>query len=128
VGEGEAVAAAVTEPYGSPGVPGSTVGLVRYQSGAIGTFTASHLLPRSTQVSLTLVCERLRIEITGSRVLIDRGDGVEEIVTGRDPYEVENEAFLEALRRGDGELVLCSYADALRSHRLACRIRALASP
>lgn len=128
VGEGEAVAAAATGPYGSPGVPGATVGLVRYQSGAIGTFTASHLLPRSTQVSLTLVSERLRIEITGRRVLIDDGDGVEEIATGRDPYEVENEAFLGALRRGDPGLVLCSYADALRSHRLACRIRALASP
>jgi predicted dehydrogenase len=127
VGEGEAVAALATPPYGTPGVPGATAALVRYDSGAIGEFTASHLLPRSTEVSLTLVCERLRIEIRQDRVVFDRSDGLEEVRTGDDPYEVEDRAFLDALRTDDRGRVLCDYADALRSHRLACSICAMGS-
>lgn len=122
VGEGEAVAALAAPPYGTPGVPGATAALVRFDSGAIGTFTASHLLPRSTDVSLTLICERLRIEIRQDRVVFDGGDASEEIFTREDPYQVEDRAFLEALRTGDPGRVLCDYADALRSHRMACAI------
>lgn len=122
IGEGEAVASLSTPPYGTPGVPGATAALVRYHSGAIGEFTASHLLPRSTEVSLTLISERLRIEIRQDRVLFDGSDGSEEIPTREDPYHAEDRAFLEALRSGDPARVLCDYADALRSHRLACSI------
>jgi predicted dehydrogenase len=127
VGEGKVVASLASESYGNPGVPGASAALIRYQSGAIGSFSATHLLPRSTQVSLTLVCERLRVEITAKRVLIDRGgDDIEEIPVQQDPYAVENRAFLQALRTGDRSHILCSYAEGLKSHQLACRIRALA--
>jgi predicted dehydrogenase len=127
VGEGEVEAALATAPYGSPGVPGASAALIRYRSGAIGAFTATHLLPRSTQVSLALVCERLRIQITRSQVVYDRGGEVEEVPTGQDPYDVEDRAFLDALRSGDPSRVLCDYADALRSHRLACSIGEMSS-
>lgn len=123
VGEGEVASALSTPPYGTPGVPGATAALVHYRSGAIGSFTASHLLPRSTQVSLTLICERLRIEITQDRVVYDRGETHEEVPAQADPYEVEDRAFLAAVRGGNASRVLCDYADALRSHRLACAIR-----
>jgi predicted dehydrogenase len=124
VGEGEAVASLATSSYGTPGVPGGTAALVRYRSGAVGSFTASHLLPRSTEASLTLICERLRIEITADRVLYDRGE-IEEVPTGADPYAVEDHAFLDALRSGDPTRVLCPYADALESHRLACAVQGM---
>lgn len=124
VGEGEPVAALATPPYGNPGVPGATAALIRYPSGAVGSFTASHLLSRSTAVSLTLICESLRIEIAPDRVLYDGGK-VEEIRTQADPYKVEDLAFLDALRTADPTHVLCDYADALQSHRLTCAIRGL---
>ncbi len=127
-GEGKVVAALATPPYGNPGVAGATAALVRYDSGAIGAFTASHLLPRSTEASLVLICERLRIEIRQDGVVFDSGDGSEEILTGENPYHVEDRAFLDALRAGDPTRVLCDYADALRSHQLACSIRESSIP
>lgn len=122
VGEGEAIAALATPPYGTPGVPGASAALIRYQSGAVGSFTASHLLPHSTDVSLTLICERLRIEITQERVVYDDGEA-KEVRAQADPYEVEDRAFLDALRTNDATRGLCTYADALQSHILACAVR-----
>ena len=37
---------------------------------------------------------------------------------GRDPYEVQAEAFLDAVEAGDPGRVLSSYSDALKTDRL----------
>ena len=48
------------------------------------------------------------------------------VPTGNDPFRDEDRAFLDAIRHGDTTRVFSSYADALRTHRLTCAIRAAA--
>jgi hypothetical protein len=52
------------------------------------------------------------------QVTIDDGRSVRTIPPGRDPYEVQAGAFLDAVDAGDPARVLSTYADALRTDRL----------
>jgi hypothetical protein len=64
------------------------------------------------------------LTLTERSLLIETGAESDEVLTGVDPVVVENQAFLEAVRSGDPSTVLCSYADALETHRLAHAVRA----
>ena len=44
--------------------------------------------------------------------------GIHRIGPGRDPYEAQAEAFLDAVETHDPDAVLSTYADALRTDRL----------
>ena len=55
---------------------------------------------------------------TSWSVTIDDGGPVRTLAPGRDPYEVQAEAFLDAVEAGDPSRVLSTYADALRTDRL----------
>ena len=49
---------------------------------------------------------------------IDDGRSVRTLPPGRDPYEVQAEAFLDAVEADDPRRVLSPYADAMRTDRL----------
>ncbi len=55
---------------------------------------------------------------TAWEVIFTDWQGSRVVPPGRDPYEVQAEAFLDAIDAGDPTLVLSSYADALRTDRL----------
>jgi myo-inositol 2-dehydrogenase/D-chiro-inositol 1-dehydrogenase len=129
LGEGTVVAAASAR-HARPDVPDADVddvatSIVRFDSGTLATFTNSSLLP-SGVVEFELVSEGRRSTIR----LIDRPDGPAYTLTiedgagatvhesTADPYAVQAEAFLDAVRDGDPERVLSSYADALLTDRL----------
>jgi myo-inositol 2-dehydrogenase / D-chiro-inositol 1-dehydrogenase len=129
LGEGTVVAAASAR-HARPEFPDADVddvatAIVRFESGTLATFTNSGLLP-SGVVEFELVAEGRRSTIR----LIDRPDGPAYTVTVEDetgaivheatsdPYEVQAEAFLDAVRDGDPTRVLSSYADALLTDRL----------
>lgn len=97
--------------------------LVRFRSGATGVFTATCLLAGAAAVHVQLVCDGLAITITQSSVTYDRGRERREVRTGNDPFVAEDRAFLDAVRRNDPAVLLSSYADALRTHQLCCRMR-----
>ena len=46
------------------------------------------------------------------------GRTMRRVPPGRDPYEVQAEAFLDAVEAGDPDRVLSSYPDALKTDRL----------
>jgi predicted dehydrogenase len=136
VGEAEVVAAAATggAPAAADGVPlvDATASLLRFTSGAVGTFANSRRLA-SNDIALELAADGLWIAIrkttgpqTDWEVTIDDGVARRVIPPGRDPYEVQAEAFLDAVLAGDPERVLATYADALRTDRLTRAVVAAA--
>ncbi len=136
VGEAEVVAAAATggAPAVADGVPlvDATASLLRFASGAIGTFSNSRRLA-SNDIALELAADGLWIAIrktmgpqTDWEVTIDDGVARRVIPPGRDPYEVQAEAFLDAVLASDPGRVLATYADALRTDRLTRAVVAAA--
>jgi predicted dehydrogenase len=136
---GEAtVVAAVSTGDGAPapadGVPlvDATASLLRFASGAVGTFANSRRLA-SNDIALELAADGLWIAIrktagpqTDWEVTIDDGVARRVIPPGRDPYEVQAAAFLDAVESGDPEQVLATYADALRTDHLTRSVVAAA--
>jgi predicted dehydrogenase len=92
---------------------------LRFASGALGTVTATCLLGASARVELQLMREGELITVTQGAVTYDDGRERREVRVAGDPVAHEDRAFLEAVRAGDPTAVVCSYADALGTHRLA---------
>jgi myo-inositol 2-dehydrogenase / D-chiro-inositol 1-dehydrogenase len=51
-------------------------------------------------------------------VTFEDGRSIRTLPPGRDPYERQAEAFLDAVEAGDPGAVLSSYGDAVRTDRL----------
>ncbi len=107
--------------------------LLRFDSGAIGTIANSRRLAAPAAIEFEIVSPGLLITIrklpeaqTTWQVSLDDGRAVRVIPPGRDPYEVQDEAFLDAVEAGDPSRVLSSYADALRTDRLTRSVVAAA--
>jgi len=128
MGEAQVVGAASTQEL--PPVPAgidlvdATAAVLRFESGAIGSFANSRRLASSV-VEIELACADLLITIrkleplqTTWEVTFDDGASPRSVPPGRDPYEVQAEAFLDAVDLGDPARVLSTYADALRTDRL----------
>jgi predicted dehydrogenase len=129
LGEGTVVAAASAR-HVRPDLPDADVddvatAIVRFSSGTLASFTSSSLLP-SGVVEFDLVSEGRRSTIRiddrpdGAHwtLTLEEESGITVRETARDPYEVQAEAFLDAVREGDPDRVLSSYADALQTDRL----------
>jgi predicted dehydrogenase len=87
-------------------------------------FSASCVLPAAHAIELQLVCQGRVLTITEARVRVAAGEETTELATRRDPFLVEDLAFIEAVESGEPKRVLSSYADALETHLLCCAIRA----
>ena len=128
VGEATVVGAVSTraEPVVPAGadVVDATAAVLRFETGAVGTFANTRRLA-SAVVAIEIAAPELLITIRrvgdapGSwAVDFDDGGRSRTIPPGRDPYEVQAAAFLDAVERGDPGAVLSSYADALETDRL----------
>jgi len=128
VGEAEVVGAASVrdEPATPPGadVADSTAAVLRFDNGAIGTFANTRRL--STHIAEISFCSDGLLttvrhtvpELGGWEVTFHDGPSAWTLPPGRDPYEIQAEAFLDAVEAGDPTLVRSSYADALMTYRL----------
>jgi myo-inositol 2-dehydrogenase / D-chiro-inositol 1-dehydrogenase len=87
-----------------------------------GILTSSCLLRGRQAIHLQLVCEGRVITVSEASVVVETGRERYESANTTDPFAVEDAAFLQAIEQSDPTRVLCSYADALESHRLACAI------
>jgi myo-inositol 2-dehydrogenase / D-chiro-inositol 1-dehydrogenase len=122
---GAASARAPRADYPDLDVDDLAAAVLRFDSGAVGSFVSTSILP-SSQVELDLLADGARTTIRlGSRdgrmhwtATLDDGAGETVVDVTRDPYEVQAEAFLDAVVEGAADRVLSTYADALRSDRL----------
>ena len=128
VGEADVVAAASLheEPPVPPeaDVADATAAVLKFKSGAVGAFANTRRQATHTvEISFTSDGLLTTIRRTGpdpGRWEVSFADerGVETRPPGRDPYERQAEAFLDAVATNDPTRVLSSYADAARTDRL----------
>jgi myo-inositol 2-dehydrogenase/D-chiro-inositol 1-dehydrogenase len=128
VGEATVVGAVSTQEH--PFVPAgvnlvdATAAVLRFETGAVGSFANTRRIATDA-VEFELACADLLLTIrklpeaqTTWQVTVADGTSVRTIDPGRDPYEVQAEAFLDAVDAGDPSRVLSSYADAVKTDRL----------
>jgi myo-inositol 2-dehydrogenase/D-chiro-inositol 1-dehydrogenase len=107
-------------------VPDVSSALLQFQTsqGPIpGLLSATSLLRGHQATELQLVCEGRVVRLSERALVVETGRETDELLTTVDPFLVEDLAFLAAVRTTDPGRVLCSYADALETQRLACRVR-----
>jgi predicted dehydrogenase len=128
VGEAEVVGAVSIRGAAAPSdtvdVADATAASLRFDSGAVGSFSSTRLIPADV-ISVELASEGLLTVLTkGDRSQGDwhatfrDGGSVVERHARRDPYEIQAAAFLDAVEARDPGRVLSTYGDALRTDRL----------
>jgi predicted dehydrogenase len=114
-------------------VAGVTAAVLAFESGAVGSFVATCLLASST-IELELASDGLLATIRHGgpwpdvrwTLTLDDGSGHRIVEPRRNPWEVQAEAFLDAVAAGDPSRVLSTYADALRTDHLTRAVVAAA--
>lgn len=123
MGEVTEVYAAYGDRYMSSveeGVTVPDVGTVtlKLAGGAVATISNTCAIPAGDQAGLHIYTNKGVLEL-GHGGLIDKEAGRKtEYANRTDPYELENEAFLHAVRTGDASRIRSSYADAVRTHQV----------
>jgi myo-inositol 2-dehydrogenase / D-chiro-inositol 1-dehydrogenase len=123
VGEIEQVHSAGSRTASSPGdVDDVTVATVRFDTGAVGTFTASSLLPAKHTAALKTVSPGgLVLDLSETELVVERAGEREVRRPTVDGHVAVDREFLDAVTgRRDGTRV--PYAEALASHRVACAL------
>lgn len=108
--------------YPDADIADATAAILHFANGAVGSFAATCVLARSHTVQLQLLCEQLALTVTPQGIAYDSADDCREVACTNDPFLSEDLIFLQAVRNGDASGPLSTYADAVRSHRLAWSI------
>ncbi|OMF22366.1 oxidoreductase [Paenibacillus sp. FSL H8-0548] len=123
VGEVTEVYAAYGERYMNTieeGVSVPDVGTVtlKLAGGSVATISNTCAIPAGDRAGLHIYTNKGVLEL-GHHGLVDIEAGRKtEYANRTDPYELENEAFLHAVRTGDTSRIRSSYADAYLTHRV----------
>jgi predicted dehydrogenase len=108
----------------------TSVAVVRFRSGAIGTFSSTALLAAPLAIGIELLSDGMAMTVTQDptsgpaawHLTVDDAGGRRVRKAIEDPFLAEDRVFLDAVRRGDPTGVVCTYRDALESHRLALEL------
>jgi predicted dehydrogenase len=113
----------------SPDGPGDILDVctatLRFETGAVGSFSNSCLLPRGLRIGLEVVAPGLGLRLTEHELVVTDADGERTQARRADPIETEDRAFVAAVQ-GEGEDIRAPYAEALRTHRLATAVASAA--
>ena len=125
VGEGEVLGAAGSfarlPEFADGDVAGSSAALLRF--GRVpGVITATCLLPGGPGAELRLICAGREIVVTLAGVTVVANGESTKMESCSSSYARPNPRVFEAVRTGRRDGVFCTYADALRTHRLCLEI------
>ena len=102
-------------------VDDATAATVRFASGTVATLAATSVLAAKHRAALHTVSRGLYLELSEDGLSSFDGSARTDIKCGEDPRIAVDREFIEAVR-GERESTRVPYAEALRSHRLACAI------
>jgi predicted dehydrogenase len=122
LGEGEVLSAAAGAPRPDTNLAQTTAALLRF-GGVPAVLTTTCLLEAKHTVHLQLVCEGQVLTQTEHSLRLETAHTRHAYQVQTDPFQVEDQAFLHAVRTRDPRPILCDYTDALRTHRLCCDIQ-----
>lgn len=107
---------------GDSDVDDAGAAFLRFESGAVATFSTTCALTKKHSAGLSVMAPQLHAAIAEEDLVVDRGDGEpQRWEPRRDPRVVVDEEFVAAVR-GERDTVRSPYADALASHQLAWAI------
>ena len=98
------------------------VATVTFDNGAVLCAGTGHLGPGGFRTGVDFLLDDLVVTHNNNELIVKTPDGEDRISNANKPYEVEDRAFLDAVRSGDGDGVVCSYADAFETHRITMAI------
>lgn len=102
-------------------VDDATAATLRFGSGAVATLAATSLLRAKHRAALHTFSEGLVLELTETSLVLDEAGTRTAVEPAEDPRVTVDREFIEAVR-GDRPGTRAPYAEALRTHRLACAL------
>ena len=121
-GEATALHAAGGRSGAGPGdIQDAAAAVVRYASGAVGSFASTCLLGGAHRIGIELLAPGLAVTLTERDMTVDDGSGPVRHEVRADPFAREDAAFAAAVR-GEGGEIRAPYAEALRTHALALQV------
>lgn len=102
------------------GVSVPDVGTVtmKLASGAVATISNTCAIPAGGAAGLQIYTNTGVLQVTGEALVDIEAAKKTEYAASINPYVRENEAFLHAVRTGDGSKILSTYEDAWETHRV----------
>jgi predicted dehydrogenase len=89
---------------------------LRFASGSVATITSGCLTGHHARVGLELIGRDLWVEMTSGReATYRRGKETLHFTSAQDPYVLEDELFIDAVRRRDPSGIRAPYADAVKT-------------
>jgi myo-inositol 2-dehydrogenase/D-chiro-inositol 1-dehydrogenase len=115
---------AAAAPSSDPGrdVADATTALLAFASGAVGTLAATCTLAAKGRAGIDVAADRVLVELTETFLRISGPDGSEELRPAVDGRRAVDRAFVDVLSGRPAPPGLVDYAEALRTHRVACAI------
>lgn len=92
---------------------------LKLRNGAIANLSNTCILPAGIEkIGLTFYTDKGLYEWTPGRLEMSTAAGKFEILDQANPYQLENEAFIHAVRTGDQSRILSSYEDSFKTHQV----------
>jgi len=101
----------------------TTAALLQFDSGLIGSLTATCVLDSFVDTSIEFFADGRKITLSLKEMHVDTADGRTTESTGEDPLILADRAFIAAVRDHDPAAVPCSYEAALATQTLCCNIQ-----
>jgi len=95
---------------------------LQFASGAVGAVLHTSLLGWKAAARVSLYADGLVVEVAEDALVVDRGAGPDRRAPVVDAKTAADRAFIDAVRGADPTVVRAPYAQALRTHRLACAV------
>jgi myo-inositol 2-dehydrogenase / D-chiro-inositol 1-dehydrogenase len=123
IGEVKEVYSAYSSRVMESKVEGTTVSgvgsvILKLNNGIVANISNTCILPESHKAGLEIYTNEGVMEITSNLLRDIRGKELNEYRNQLDPYKVENEIFLNAIKTGDASHILSTYSDAVKTHAI----------
>jgi len=106
------------DPIGPGDIAHAVTSTLRFDSGALGSFSTTCLLPGGYRMAVELFAPGLALRLTEQDLLVVDRDGERTVDPQVDPVLEEDRQFIQAVRGREADL-RSPYAEAVRTHRLA---------
>lgn len=100
-----------------------TAATLRFASGAVASLSATCLLTHKVAAGVGLYADGLAVQLSETELTVQRGDDAAETRPARvDAKALADLAFIDSVRGVAGVDIAVPYAEALRTHRVACAL------
>jgi len=106
------------DPSGPGDIFHASTSTIRFESGAVGSVSTTCLLPGGYRVALELFAPGIAVRLTERDLTLFDADGERTVLAEVDPVLEADRQFIQAVR-GERADLRSTYAEAMRTHRLA---------